>query len=227
MENPKDYRIKIVTGNYHLASPEQKQMIQELFGENAEHKYEIYFHWYNVLHELGHAIMMFNAASRPHPAEEEQLVNNFAYAYWKYYGEQEKLDYLCSIVNETIQRFSTPTHNNESYLDYVKNVWGTEELYSFNNYGWFQFSSVQAATKESPNLEQALNRMCSTKVSPQPVKTLKYDIDHQMASRIVADAVKLLKEWDVLLPDGNEIVFCDDVNCHMCQVENIYDGRVF
>ena len=63
MENMKDYRIKIVTGQYQKAPAEQKQMIQELFGEEAEYKYEIYFHWYNVLHELGHAIMMFNASS--------------------------------------------------------------------------------------------------------------------------------------------------------------------
>lgn len=227
MENPKDYRIKIVTGQYHIASPEQKQMIQELFGENAEYKYEIYFHWYNMLHELGHAIMMFNASSRPHPAEEEQLVNNFAYAYWKHYGEQAKLDSLCSIVNETIKRFSIPAHNNESYLDFAKNLWGTEELFTFNNYGWFQFSSVQAAMKESLDLEQALNRMCATKISTQKVDTLKYEICDQMASQVVADAVMLMKDWGVLLPSGSEIVFCDDVNCHMCQVENILDGRVF
>ena len=202
-------------------------MIQELFGENAEYNYEIYFHWYNVLHELGHAIMMFNALSRPHPAEEEQLVNNFAYAYWKYYGEQKKLNSLCSIVDETIHRFSTPTHNNESYLDYAKNMWGTEALFTFNNYGWFQFSSVHAAIADAPNLEQALNRMCSAKVSPKKAEILKYEICDQMAAQVVADAVRLMKDWGVLLPEGNEIVFCDDVNCHMCQVENICDGRVF
>ena len=227
MENPKDYRIKIVTGQYHIASPEQREMIHQLFGEDAELKYEIYFHWYNVLHELGHAIMMFNASSRPHPADEEQLVNNFACAYWKHYGEQQKFNYLCAIVNETIHRFSSPARNNESYLDYAKSKWGTEEFFTFNNYGWFQFSSVKAAMKEGPNLEQALNRMCSTNISSQPVKTLKYEICDQMPACVVADAVRLVKDWGVLLPDGNEIVFCDDVNCHMCQVENIRDGRVF
>ena len=76
MENIKDYRVKIVTGQYQMAPTEQKKMIQKLFGEDAEYNYEIYFHWYNVLHELGHAIMMFNASSRPNPAEEEQLVND-------------------------------------------------------------------------------------------------------------------------------------------------------
>ena len=142
MENIEDYRIRIVTGQYQKAPLEQKKMIQELFGEEAEYHYEIYFHWYNVLHELGHAIMMFNASSRPHPAEEEQLVNNFAYAYWKHYGEQKKLKTLSFIVDETICKFTIPTNGNEDYMAYAKRVWGTEELYSFNNYGWFQYAEA-------------------------------------------------------------------------------------
>lgn len=225
MENVKDYRVKIVTGQYQKAPAEQKQMIQELFGEEVEYKYEIYFHWYNVLHELGHAIMMFNASSELHPAEEEQLVNNFAYAYWRHYGEEKKLKDLRSIVGETIQKFSIPAHDNESYLDYAKRVWGTDELFSFNNYGWFQFSSVQAAITEAPELEQVLNRMCSAKVSPKKSETFEYEMSEQMPGQVIADAVRLMKDWGVLLPEGNEIVFCDDVNCHMCEVENLQDSE--
>ena len=227
MENVNDYRVKLVTGQYQKAPAEQKMMIRELFGEDAESSYEIYFHWYNVLHELGHAIMMFNASSRPHPAEEEQLVNNFAYAYWKHYGEQEKLKDLCTLVEDTLRKFSVPTAGNESYMDYAKNMWGTEAFSSFNNYGWFQFSSVQAAITGGHNLEQALERMCSAKVSPKKADILEYEICDQMAAQVLADAVRLMKAWGVLLPEAHEIVFCDDVNCHMCVVENRYDGSVF
>lgn len=227
MENIHDYRLRIVTGDYQKAPVEQKKMIQELFGENAEYNYEIYFHWYNVLHELGHAIMMFNTSSRPHPADEEQLVNDFAYAYWMHYGEQEKLNELCSIVAETIQKFSIPANQNESYIDYAKRKWGTEELFSFNNYGWFQFSGVQAAVTGSPDLEQALRHMCDNQISPQKAETLQYEIGDQMAALVVADAIKLMKDWGIRLPADHEIVFCDDVNCHMLQAENLLDGRVY
>lgn len=55
--------------------------------DNAEYNYELYFHWYNLIHELGHIIIMFNSVSHPHPAAEEQLVNNFAVACWQHYGE--------------------------------------------------------------------------------------------------------------------------------------------
>lgn len=227
MENAHDYRLRIVTGDYRKAPAEQQKMIHELFGKEAERNYEIYFHWYNVLHELGHAIMMFNAPSRPHPAEEEQLVNNFAYAYWMHYGEQEKLKKLRSIVAETIQKFSVPANGNESYLDYAKRKWGTEELFSFNNYGWFQFSSVQAAIAGSSGLEQALNSMCADRVSPRKAETLQYETCPQIAARVVADAIRRMKDWGVRLPDDHEIVFCDDVNCHMLQAENLHDGNIY
>lgn len=223
MENIKDYRIRIVTGQYQKAPSEQKKMIHELFGEKAEYKYELYFHWYNVIHELGHAIMMFNSPSRPHPADEEQMVNNFAYAYWKYYGEQKKLEELYSIVDETFQKFSIPTQNNESYIDYAKDKWGKQELFTFNNYGWFQFSSVRAAITGDTNLEQALNRMFSVKVSPKKEETMKYKICDQMADQVVADAVRSMKAWGVLLPEDIKIVFCDDVNCHMCRAEKLHE----
>jgi len=202
---------------------EQKKMIQELFGENTEYNYEIYFHWYNIIHELGHAIVMFNSSDKLHPADEEQLVNNFAYAYWKYYGEQKKLKALSSIVDKTICKFTAPTHDKESYMDYAKKVWGTEELNSFNNYGWFQFSSVQAAIAQEQSLEEALNCMCSAKVSPKKPETLQYEVCAQMPSKVLSDAVRLMKDWGVLLPQENEIIFCDDVNCQMCRVENLHE----
>ena len=227
MENIKDYRIKIITGRYKDAPLEQKEMIQQLFGENAEHKYEIYFHWYNIIHELGHAIMMFNSPSRPHPVDEEQLVNNFAYSYWKYYGEQAKLKELSSIVEDTIRKLKVPAQNNESYIDYAKNKWGTEELFTFNNYGWFQFSSVRAAIAAETNLEQALSQKCSAAISPEPAEFLDYEIGDQMAVQVVGDAARLLKKWGVILPEDISIAFCDDVNCHRCQVEDCASGNVY
>ena len=65
------------------------------------------------------------------------------------------------------------------------------------------------------------------KISPQSPKVMKYKICTQMPVQIIADAVKELRGWGVCLPEGNEIVFCEDVNCHMCQIENLRDGRIF
>lgn len=117
---------KIITGQYSTAGDIGQQMIQALFGKDAQYRYELYFHWYNLIHELGHAIMMFNNPARPHPAEEEQLVNDFAVAYWRQYGETAKLRQLEELVTQTLTKF--PALTDGDYLEFTKAHWG--ELFS-------------------------------------------------------------------------------------------------
>lgn len=221
MEHVNNYRIEIKTGQYKPAPPEEKAMIQYLLGENVEYNFELYFHWYNLVHELGHAVFEFNSALRPHPADEEQLVNDFAVAYWRHYGEREKFNDLCSIVKETAGRFTTPTQRNISYMEYAKEVWGKKELYNFNNYGWFQFHCVQTAMDQQQTLEQAICSMGISPIQPQGNLILSYNIDDKMAFRVVADAVKELKKWGIRLPKTVDVILSDDPNCHMCQSKRI------
>lgn len=210
-------KVEIVTGQYQTAPAKQKEMIQQLFGENAEHKYEIYFHWYNLIHELGHVVMMFNAVSKPHPAEEEQLVNDFAIAYWRLFGEQGKMDELCAFVGHTIPKFTVPARETDTYMDYAKKNWGQDELNNFNNYGWFQFSSVQAAISADQSLEQVIYQMTSRHLSFQKRESFIYDVDERMAFRVIEDAVNVLTDCGIILPQGLKVVMCDDLNCHMCR----------
>lgn len=217
MLDAKEYKLKITTGQYQHASSEDKQTLTAMFGENFSRSFEIYFHWYNIIHELGHAIILFNLPSRPHPVDEEQLVNNFAYAYWKRFGEQEKLHDLVSIVCETLKRFANPSKNSEDHIDFAKSNWDNEEFFSFNNYAWFQFSCVNTAINIAENLDAALGKICTIAASPSKDIILKYEISEQMPVNVAEDAIQLIKSWGILLPEEIEITFCDDVNCHMCQ----------
>ena len=101
------------------------------------------------------------------------------------------------------------------------------------SYAFFSITSVTSFALSSKTtgtfslIIPAFSPAISAKVSPKKIETLKYDVCDQMASQVVADAVRLMKNWGILLPEGYEIVFCDDVNCHMCQVENLHDGTVY
>jgi len=80
--------VEIITGRYGKGTSEQNEVVDLILGKiNTRERFETYFHWYNILHELGHSIMYFNTDVRPHPVNEEQMVNDFAIAYWLYYGE--------------------------------------------------------------------------------------------------------------------------------------------
>lgn len=219
MEQVDGYKMEIITGLYQKAPSEQKAMVQSLFGENAEYKYALYFHWYNVIHELGHGVMMFNAPSCPHPAEEEQLVNDFAVAYWRQFGEREKVEGLWDLVSQTVRKFHAPAEGALGYMDYGKEKWGQEELNNFNNYGWFQFSSVLQALSSRRGFWEVLAEMGILKARALGEETFAYKVDGQMAYQVVKDGVRALKGLGVKLPRDIKVVLGDDVNCHRCQVE--------
>lgn len=221
MNNFDEYKVEITTGQYITAPLKQKLVIRNLFGEDVEYNFEIYFHWYNMIHELGHAVFEYNCFNRPHPADEEQLVNNFAIAYWRHYGEVEKLKTLCSIVRESLSKFIVPKQNNKNYLAYAKEKWGTEELCSFNNYGWFQFSCVENSISKQITLEQALIDMGLTHVQWEKKMLLKYNVDERIPYKVIEDAKEVLSHWGVTLPKEVSVVLSDDPNCHMCQSKHL------
>ena len=71
--------------------------------DKTEERFRIYFQWYNVLHELGYGLIYYNNGVNIAVADEEQLVNDFVVAYWKYYGEEDKVKELEDIVNYAVK----------------------------------------------------------------------------------------------------------------------------
>jgi hypothetical protein len=147
----------LITGKYETGTPEQKKVISDILGANQiEYKYKLYFHWYNVIHELGHAILRFNANDKLQDVEEEPLVNDFAVAYWSYYGENKRYQDLYEIVKKASTRYVCPVPAGMDYMLYARENWGKEDFFTFNNYGWFQFNCVL----DSLNNQKPLHQCC-------------------------------------------------------------------
>jgi hypothetical protein len=195
-------KYTIITGKYETGTHEQKSAIAEILGEKElDYKYKIYFHWYNVIHELGHAILHFNKHKPLNDVEEEPIVNNFAVAFWSYYGEDSKFMALNEIVQNAVSRFKCPAPVGMDYMTYAKENWGKEELFTFNNYGWFQFSCVLDSLNNQKPLSTMLQTMTNNVILMQPKQILSYDIsDDELPLKIVKDASSILRNWGVTLP---------------------------
>lgn len=87
--------------------------------ENTEERFRLYFQYYNVLHEMGHGLLIYNKGVDVHIVDEEQLVNDFAVAYWNYYGEEEKMKELYDIVTYAVENVGD---NHKKGIDYIKNA---------------------------------------------------------------------------------------------------------
>lgn len=211
--------IEIITGRYGLGTEEQNSAVDSILGgSSAKENFELYFHWYNLIHELGHGIMCFNGAIRPHPVEEERLVNDFAVAFWLYYGEERKVEALKGIVSHALAHVTRPIASGISHIDYAATNWGKREFWSFNNYGWFQFSCVADSLASAKSLSPVLELMGVLDARVQPRQTFAYSLDDDNAPRdIVMNAAAVLRRWGAVIP-AVRLTFINDPNRHMCNI---------
>ena len=220
----------IVNGLYGEGTDEQNAMIHTLLGGDlARDRFEVYFQWYNTIHELGHLITVYHGTYNPndmegtrHMVDEELLVNSFAVAFWLHFGEDEKIYALEEVVNYALSNLSPPVEN-VSPLDFMRNAVDErrEEVFSFEIYGWFQFSLVRdiLLERESLDLEAILAEMTGEAniQLPPPSQTLVYStLGVDIVPQIVADAIFVLRELGMSIPD-TYISFSTDPNNHSLQ----------
>jgi len=202
----------IVTGKYSAT----EKIVSDLLGqENTEIKFHLYFHWYNVIHELGHLLLRLYASNRyAEPEQEELAVNRFAVAYWSHYGEPDKFAALLQLVKATLPRFRSPAPEGVDYVTYARQNWGGKDFFTFNNYGWFQFCCVTDALSTPQPLGDVLTTMGIEAIQPQSKVTLCYSLeDENLPFKVLDDATDILRQWGLALPDIPHILD-DDPNRH-------------
>lgn len=203
--SPRCYSI--TTALYNQSTIEDQKNVENAMGiENTEERFKIYFQWYNVIHELGHGLLYYNKGVDLDIVNEEQLVNDFAVAYWKYYGEQEKLFELKDIVNYAVKHVGTNYEKGIDYLEFGKNNSDGKSFYNsffnFNDYGWFQFSSVKNSFETNKTLEEVLKEMGFNDFKLSEGKELIYkEINNNVSTQIINDAVINFNEWGLKFPN--------------------------
>ena len=144
-------KYKIISGRYESGTEEQQAGYAQLFGGDVQHRFDLYFHWYNLIHEVGHCIVEQYGKQMPQ-VKEEMFVNEFAVAYYRYAGESERLGELQGILQEIIDQMPSPVPEGETFLSFYERIWGTEELMQVLTYGYFQLNSVLEAMKSNRGL---------------------------------------------------------------------------
>ncbi len=202
--SPRYYSV--TTGLYNQSTEEdQKNVETALSKENTEERFNLYFKYYNVIHELGHGLIYYNKGVDIPVAEEEQLVNDFAVAYWKYYGEEEKVKELEDIANYAVEHIGDNYKNNVDYMKRAKENSTHDSFnssfFNFNDYGWFQFSCVKHSFETNKDLETVLKEMGFEKFKLPEPKELKYnEITNEVSTDIINDAIDNFHSWGLKFP---------------------------
>ena len=193
--------------------------------ENTEERFRLYFQYYNVIHELGHGLLQYNQGTDLPIAEEEQLVNDFAVAYWNYYGEPEKMDELYDIVTYAVEHVGDNTQNGVDYMELAKansdHSSFSKEFFNFNDYGWFQFSSVKHSIEQNKSLEDVLKEMgLENAVLPEKKVLAHPVINEEESTAIIDEAVQNFNEWGLNFPKTYQMFNNDPNNNYSSKSKN-------
>lgn len=147
---------KIISGQYESGTEEQQAGYKMLFGEdNIKYKFDLYFHWYNIVHELGHCVVDVQKINMS-KVQEEMFANEFAVAYWTYIGAEAQLKELEDILKGIIENIDSPVPSQMSFAEYYESIWGMEVLNNVMLYGYFQLNSVLEAVKGKKDFKTVL-----------------------------------------------------------------------
>ena len=136
-----------MSGKFETGSEEQKMGYAMLLGqENIQYKFDLYFHWYNLVHEMGHCVVEA-CGKQLSPLMEEMFVNEFAVGYYRLIRDDERLGELQAMLQAAVDNIPSPVPEGESFEEYYSRIWGTEELMSVMVYGYLQLNSVLLALK--------------------------------------------------------------------------------
>ena len=219
--------IVIITGRYGQGTPEENEMVTSVFGEeNSQEWFDVYFNWYNTVHEVGHLVSFlvgnefnFNREN-PDLLTEEQFANAFAVAFWAHFGDEEILNTLKALVPYVAQNFDRPIAQDEDLADFVRLMEAGEIEGNFNNYGWFQFNIVNEALNEMRDLESLLADSGLTFPEGLPERTITFaSIGESDIPDILTTVFTILSELGIEMPANTHIyhLLSDDPNQHMVQ----------
>lgn len=191
---------KIMSGRYETGTEEQKSGYRFLFGEdNIQYKFDLYFHWYNLVHEVGHCIVE-KYGKHMSKVEEEMYVNEFAVAYYRHVGEINRLSKLERILKEIIDKVPSPVPQGQTFTSYFESIWGTEAINNVMTYGFFQLNSVLEAMKKDKDLN-TVTRVLGVTLSESETVGCSEEISSTNAEIFLKTAIENLKLLGLDVPE--------------------------
>lgn len=207
---------KIISGKYETGTKEQQIGYNQLFGdERVQEKFDLYFHWYNIVHEIGHIIVDDQNVTMD-KVDEELFVNCFAVAYWRSVDKCNNLIKVQHMIQDILNHMPSPIPQGVSFHDYFKSIWGTEQMNSIMMYGYFQISCVSEAFKSNKHLSELLSELGYEYIDTSLVKEYSEMILSENATKVLNHCIKNLNDIGVSITDVSlELVDNPEIQC--CQ----------
>ena len=207
---------KIVSGRYETGTQVQQMGYNQLFGnERIQEKFDLYFHWFNIVHEIGHIIVDIQKIDMD-KVDEELFVNCFAVSYWRSVDECNNLEKVQCIIEDILKHMPSPIPHGATFNDFFKSIWGTEQMNSVMMYGYFQISCVSEAFKSNKSLSELLSEVGYENVDMSVIKPYNEGVNSENTNKVLNQCIKNLNSIGVKVNDVKiELVDNPEIQC--CQ----------
>ncbi len=193
-------KYKIVSGRYETGKEEEQMGYRQLFGEdNIQYKFDLYFHWYNLVHEMGHCLVE-KYGKQLSKVQEEMFVNALAVSYYRYIGDSERLSELQGYLQAVIDMVPSPVPEGKTFTSFFESIWGTEALNNVMLYGFFQLNSVLEAMRKDMSFEEVAKDLGVTLRPEKPVKC-SAAVTSSNAALFLESAVENMKSFGFEVPE--------------------------
>ncbi len=207
---------KIISGRYETGTQEQQEGFAQLFGnEDIQFRFDLYFHWYNVIHELGHCLVASRKISMD-PVQEELYVNTFAVAYWKMADADGNLQKLREMIAEVLNRIPSSVPPETDFISFFQSIWNSEAMQTVAMYGYFQLACVLEAMKAEKNFWEVLDEIGISAVPTSPIQKYTGEISSECAQDVVRLCIANLSNAGIVFENFQielELVDNPEVQC--------------
>lgn len=191
----------IMSGKYETGTEEQKMGFSMLLGpDNTRYKFDLYFHWYNLVHELGHCIKSGTDVEMSN-VKEEMFVNELAVGYYRLVGENERLLELQEIIENAVTNMPSPVPEGEDFIGFFERIWGTEQLMQVMVYGYLQLDSVLMALKNPVPFEKTLSKIGISVSSSDSLVKEQFPVVSENAGKVLDQAIENMKRLGIDVPE--------------------------
>ena len=206
----------IFSGRYENGTQEQQIGYNQMFGsDNIQEKFDLYFHWFNIIHEIGHIIIDIQNIDMDN-VDEEFFVNNFAVTYWRSVDNCNNLRKVKCMIDDILKCMPSPIPQGTSFNDFFKSIWGTEQMNSVMMYGYFQISCVAEAFNASRTLSDLLQEIGYDNIDVSLIKTYSEGVNSVNTIKVLNQCINNLNNIGIRVADVKiELVDNPEVQC--CQ----------
>lgn len=169
--------------------------------QRGETFYALYFYWFNIAHECAHILREVYGITAASPWVEERAATEFAVAYWKEFGEQNRLSQLGEYLANALRLLPDPVMPSEDPPAYFDAHYA-EMVERPTEFAYLHFRWVLERLDAPLDFTATLRSLITADATAGPTITPRFypEIGPDLPLLIIPDMRELLAPFGVSLP---------------------------